>query len=73
MIKQANSKPINLSDDIIPRALPFHHHIINKYGMLLSWLPMLSIKVSTHYFSFLLHIVTKNKVICFNSIVGVTF
>ncbi|XP_022848536.1 cytochrome P450 CYP72A219-like isoform X1 [Olea europaea var. sylvestris] len=32
MIKQANSKPINLSDDIIPRALPFHHHIINKYG-----------------------------------------
>ncbi|CAA3007321.1 cytochrome P450 CYP72A219-like [Olea europaea subsp. europaea] len=32
MMKQANSKPIKLSDDIIPRALPFHHHIINKYG-----------------------------------------
>ncbi|KAL2496573.1 Cytochrome [Forsythia ovata] len=30
--KQANSKPIKLSDDIVPRALPFHHHIINKYG-----------------------------------------
>ncbi|XP_047956577.1 cytochrome P450 CYP72A219-like [Salvia hispanica] len=32
MIKEAKSKPIKLSDDIVPRVLPLHHHIINKYG-----------------------------------------
>ncbi|KAG8386506.1 hypothetical protein BUALT_Bualt03G0155600 [Buddleja alternifolia] len=32
LIKEAKSKPIKLSDDIIPRLLPLHHHIINKYG-----------------------------------------
>ncbi|XP_028763704.1 cytochrome P450 716A67-like isoform X1 [Neltuma alba] len=29
---QAKSKPMNLSDDIIPRASPFLNHIVNKYG-----------------------------------------
>lgn len=33
MIKEAKSKPIKLSDDIVPRVLPLHHHIINKYGI----------------------------------------
>lgn len=33
MAKLANSSPINLSDDILPRVLPFYHHIIQAYGM----------------------------------------
>lgn len=33
MSKQAKTKPINLSDDIAPRVLPFFHHIIKKYGL----------------------------------------
>ncbi|KAK4439070.1 cytochrome [Sesamum alatum] len=32
MIKEANSKPIKLSDDVLPRVLPLHHHIVTKYG-----------------------------------------
>ncbi|KAL8148719.1 cytochrome P450 CYP72A219-like [Apium graveolens] len=32
MAKLANSKPINLCDDIVPRVLPFHHHIIKAHG-----------------------------------------
>ncbi|CAI9088912.1 OLC1v1023367C1 [Oldenlandia corymbosa var. corymbosa] len=32
MIKEAYSKPIKLCDDIVPRVLPFQHHLINKYG-----------------------------------------
>lgn len=32
MIKDANSKPIKLNDDIVPRVLPFQLHIVNKYG-----------------------------------------
>ncbi|KAG6392097.1 hypothetical protein SASPL_146306 [Salvia splendens] len=31
MIKEAKSKPIKLSDDVVPRVLPLRHHIINKY------------------------------------------
>ncbi|XP_057812323.1 cytochrome P450 CYP72A219-like [Salvia miltiorrhiza] len=32
MISRAKSNPIKLSDDIVPRVLPLHHHVINKYG-----------------------------------------
>ncbi|KAJ4726549.1 Cytochrome P450 [Melia azedarach] len=32
MTIEAMSKPISLSDDIVPRILPFQHHIISKYG-----------------------------------------
>nr|POF24332.1 cytochrome p450 [Quercus suber] len=32
MIKQACSKPIELSDDIVPRVLPFEHHTVKHYG-----------------------------------------
>nr|WAU86881.1 birch protein [Betula platyphylla] len=32
MSKQANSKPINLSDDISPRVVPIVHHTVEKYG-----------------------------------------
>ena len=35
MLKEANSKPINLSDDIVPRVIPFFIEIIKKYGMVL--------------------------------------
>jgi hypothetical protein len=34
MTMDAQSKPINVSDDIIPHVVPFHHHIIQKYGTL---------------------------------------
>ena len=33
MIKQACSKHIELSDDIVPRVLPFEHHTVKRYGM----------------------------------------
>ncbi|KAL3503048.1 hypothetical protein ACH5RR_037497 [Cinchona calisaya] len=29
---QAHSKPIKLHDDILPHVLPYHHHIVQKYG-----------------------------------------
>ncbi|PWA48949.1 cytochrome P450 [Artemisia annua] len=32
MIKEAKSKPISLSDDIVPRILPFHHKAVTSYG-----------------------------------------
>ncbi|XP_031105727.1 cytochrome P450 CYP72A219-like [Ipomoea triloba] len=32
MTAQAYSKPISLSDDILPRVFPFHHQILHKYG-----------------------------------------
>ncbi|KAK2992114.1 hypothetical protein RJ640_006416 [Escallonia rubra] len=32
MAKEAQCKPINLSDDILPRVLPFHHHMVKTYG-----------------------------------------
>ncbi|KAJ4976713.1 hypothetical protein NE237_001819 [Protea cynaroides] len=32
LLKEARSKPINLSHEIIPRVLPFHLQIIQKYG-----------------------------------------
>ncbi|KAA8526242.1 hypothetical protein F0562_008555 [Nyssa sinensis] len=31
MIKEAQSKPINLSDDIVPRVIPFDHKSIHNY------------------------------------------
>ena len=33
MIKQACSKHLELSDDILPRVLPFEHHTVKRYGM----------------------------------------
>ncbi|XP_034678010.1 cytochrome P450 CYP72A219-like [Vitis riparia] len=32
MMKEAYSRPISLSDDIVQRVLPFHCHFIKKYG-----------------------------------------
>nr|QNS29928.1 cytochrome P450 [Nothapodytes nimmoniana] len=32
MIKQAQSKPISLCDDLVPRVLPFQHQGLNSYG-----------------------------------------
>ena len=32
MIRNALSKPINLSDDVVQRASPFIHHTVEKYG-----------------------------------------
>ncbi|KAK7858000.1 cytochrome p450 cyp72a219 [Quercus suber] len=32
MIKLACSKHIELSDDIVPRVLPFEHHTVKRYG-----------------------------------------
>ncbi|KAF7822554.1 cytochrome P450 CYP72A219 [Senna tora] len=32
MVQHANSKPISLDDDIVPRIIPFHLHIIRNYG-----------------------------------------
>ena len=36
MVKEAFSAPIKLSDDVVPRALPYFHHIVKKYGMLIN-------------------------------------
>lgn len=36
MTQQAKSKPINLDDDIIPRVIPFHHQMVQNYGMSLT-------------------------------------
>lgn len=33
MYREATSKPINVSDEIVPRVLPFHTQHINKYGI----------------------------------------
>ncbi|KAI9083474.1 hypothetical protein K1719_034416 [Acacia pycnantha] len=33
MIQEAKSKPISLQDDIVPRIIPFHHQMIQTYGM----------------------------------------
>uniref|UniRef100_F6H5J7 Uncharacterized protein n=1 Tax=Vitis vinifera TaxID=29760 RepID=F6H5J7_VITVI len=32
MIKEATSRPISISDDIVQRVAPFHYHSIKKYG-----------------------------------------
>ncbi|XP_060188414.1 cytochrome P450 72A397-like isoform X1 [Lycium barbarum] len=32
LTKQAELKPIKLTDDILPRVFPFHHQTLNKYG-----------------------------------------
>ncbi|RVW13953.1 Cytochrome P450 CYP72A219 [Vitis vinifera] len=32
MIKEATSRPISISDDIVQRIAPFHYHSIKKYG-----------------------------------------
>ncbi|KAK1399217.1 Secologanin synthase [Heracleum sosnowskyi] len=32
MAKLANSNPINLCDDFVPRVIPFYHHVIKAYG-----------------------------------------
>ncbi|KAL3502802.1 hypothetical protein ACH5RR_037251 [Cinchona calisaya] len=32
LLKQAHSKPITVSDDIVPRIVPQFHHLVNKYG-----------------------------------------
>ncbi|CBI22130.3 unnamed protein product, partial [Vitis vinifera] len=31
MIKEATSRPISISDDIVQRVAPFHYHSIKKY------------------------------------------
>ncbi|KAM7497822.1 hypothetical protein LguiA_022236 [Lonicera macranthoides] len=38
MIKQAKSNPINLSDDIVPRVVPWMQDSIQKYGQFSSYL-----------------------------------
>ncbi|PIN05964.1 Secologanin synthase [Handroanthus impetiginosus] len=32
MMKEANSRPINFSNDIVPRVLPFTHRTLKNYG-----------------------------------------
>ncbi|CAN4103018.1 unnamed protein product [Withania somnifera] len=32
LTKEAKLKPMKLTDDILPRVLPFHHYTLNKYG-----------------------------------------
>ncbi|RVW12129.1 Cytochrome P450 CYP72A219 [Vitis vinifera] len=32
MIKEATSRPISISDDILQRVVPFHYRSIKKYG-----------------------------------------
>lgn len=36
MIKEAKSKPMNFSNDIVPRVLPIFHKSIKNYGMCIS-------------------------------------
>lgn len=33
MVKNARSKPITLSDDVVARASPFIYHTVQKYGI----------------------------------------
>lgn len=33
MMKEAKSKPMNLSNDIVPRVLPIYHKAVKNYGM----------------------------------------
>ncbi|KAG9130863.1 hypothetical protein Leryth_026724 [Lithospermum erythrorhizon] len=32
-IQEANSKPLNLSDDILPRSVPYTYQLVQKYGI----------------------------------------
>lgn len=38
MRKEALSKPMNLSDDIIPRVSSYEQHSVNKHGMFMLFL-----------------------------------
>ncbi|KAL6311131.1 hypothetical protein AAG906_012616 [Vitis piasezkii] len=38
MIKEATSRPISISDDIVQRIAPFHYHSIKKYGNSFIWM-----------------------------------
>ena len=33
LIQEAESKPIEIADDIVPRVLPFHYQTVKNYGM----------------------------------------
>ncbi|KAL0743631.1 hypothetical protein Bca4012_085144 [Brassica carinata] len=55
MSMEARSKPINLTDDIIPRVLPFPSHMLKTYGMFLdsylqsTWSRQKVFKFCIHY------------------------